>query len=50
VAKTVNEIDRHRIKRTLTEVKRKFEEALALSEERQQKEPNGQPTTSHRHR
>jgi hypothetical protein len=50
MAKPVNDIDRRRIRRTLAEVKRKFEEALRLSEELQQKGAHGQPTTTRRHR
>ena len=48
--KVVNDIDRRRVRRTLTEVKRKFEEALRLSEQLQQKERNGESTTTHRRR
>ena len=47
--KVVNDIDRRRVRRTLTEVKRKFEEALRLSEQLQQREQNGQ-TSTHRRR
>jgi hypothetical protein len=43
---TRNEIDRHRVRRTLNEVKRKFEEALRLSKELQSKGQYGEPTTS----
>ena len=50
MTKLQTEIDRRRVRRTLTEVKRKFEEALRLSEELQQKGANGQPTTTNRHR
>ncbi len=45
-----NEFDRHRVRRTLAEVKRKFEEALRLAQELQHKGIYGQPTTTHRHR
>lgn len=44
-----NEIDRHRVRRTLAEVKRKLEEALRLSEQLQRKGTHGK-TTAHRHR
>lgn len=50
MAKLLTEIDRRRVRRTLTEVKRKFEEALRLSEELHKKEANGQPTSTNRHR
>jgi hypothetical protein len=45
-----SEFERHRVRRTLAEVKRKFEEALRLAEELQRKGIYGQPTTTHRHR
>jgi hypothetical protein len=38
------------VRRTLAEVKRKFEEALRLAEELHRKGIYGQPTTTHRHR
>ena len=44
------ELERHRARRTLSEVMQKLEEALRLSKERQQKGTYGQPTTSYRHR
>jgi hypothetical protein len=40
-----SEIDRHRVRRTLNEVKRKLEEALRLSKELQNKGIYGEPTT-----
>ena len=43
-----SEIDRHRVRRTLNEVKRKFEEALRLSKELQNKGQYGQTTSRHR--
>ncbi|HET9028569.1 MAG TPA: hypothetical protein VFN49_00195 [Candidatus Aquilonibacter sp.] len=46
----LNEFERHRMRRTLAEVKRKFEEALRLSESQQRKGKYGQPTITHRHR
>jgi hypothetical protein len=45
-----NDIERHRVRRTLAEVKHKLEEALRLSEQLQQKGRHGQSTTSHHRR
>jgi RNase P protein component len=40
-----NDVERHRVRRTLTEVKNKLEEALRLSEQLQSKGNHGEPTT-----
>lgn len=40
-----SDIERHRVRRTLNEVKRKLEEALRLSIELQDKGQHGQSTT-----
>jgi hypothetical protein len=45
-----NELERHRARRTLNEVKRKLEEALRLSEELQRKGQYDRSTSSYRHR
>jgi len=41
-----SDIDRHRVRRTLNEVKRKLEEALRLSKELHKKGQYGEPTTT----
>ena len=46
----LSEMERHRMRRTLAEVKRKFEEALRLSETHNHKGKYGQPTTTHHRR
>jgi hypothetical protein len=43
------DIERHRVRRTLSLVKRKLEEALRLSRLRNESE-HGQSTAAHRHR
>ena len=43
------DIERHRVRRTLSLVKRKLEEALRLSLSRNESE-HVEPTASHRHR
>ncbi|MBV8490590.1 MAG: hypothetical protein JO199_08675 [Candidatus Eremiobacteraeota bacterium] len=48
--KTLNEFERHRMRRTLAEVKRKFEEALRLVEKQERKGSYGEPTTTHHRR
>ena len=48
--RVVNEFEKHRIRRTLAEVKRKFEEALRLSEMQHNKGKYGEPTTTNRRR
>ena len=48
--KIKSEFERHRVRRTLAEVKRKLEEALRLSEEHQRKGIYGQPTITRHHR
>ena len=48
--KLESEIERRRVRRTLTEVKRKFEEALRLSEALAKKGTHVEPTTTNRHR
>ncbi len=48
-----SDIERHRVRRTLSLVKGKLEEALRLSRSRNpssDESSNGQPTASHRHR
>jgi hypothetical protein len=45
-----NDLERHRARRTLTEVMRKLEEALRLSQELQRKGQHAEPTPSYRHR
>lgn len=42
-----SELERHRVRRTLAEVKRKLEEALRLSQELHNKGQYGQPTTAY---
>lgn len=48
--KVHNEIERHRVRRALAEVKHKLEEALRLSEQLAQKERHGRSTTTHHRR
>jgi hypothetical protein len=48
--RVINEFERHRMRRTLAEVKLKFEEALRLSEKQQRKGKYGESTTTHRRR
>jgi len=43
-----SEIDAHRVRRTLNEVKRKLEEALRLSQQLQDKGTYGEQTTPRR--
>ena len=45
-----SEIERHRVRRTLTEVKNKLEEALRLSQALDHKGQYGEPTSSYRRR
>lgn len=43
------DIERHRVRRTLSLVKRKLEEALRLSQSRNESD-HGKPTATNRHR
>jgi hypothetical protein len=45
----ITDLERHRVRRTLSEVRRKLEEALRLSRSLNERN-HEQPTTSNRHR